>query len=240
MINAERKIILITGSTDGVGRRVAELLGSAGHTILVHGRDARRAVSVAKEIADAGAKAEIYLADFASLAEIRCFAAALSRDHPHIDVLINNAGIGFGRPGGDREESRDGHELRFAVNYLAPFLLTRQLLPVLRRCGGRIVNVASLSGKRVRNEWVGYSMTKFALMGLTHTTRHIAWEKGVRATAICPSIVRTDMTAAVTKVRREEMILVETMAELIRTIIELPNNAAIAELLVNCRLENML
>ncbi len=83
-------------------------------------------------------------------------------------------------------------------------------------------------------------MTKFAVMGLTHTTRHVAWEKGVRATAICPSFVKTEMSSYTDKVKPDEMIQPETIAELVATLIALPNNAAIAELLVNCRLEDTL
>ena len=96
-----------------------------------------------------------------------------------------------------------------------------------------------MSGKRVRNSFVGYNMTKFAVMGLTHTTRHVTWDKGVRATAICPSFVRTEMSAYTGKVKPEDMIQPETMAHLVRTTIEMPNNAAVAEILVNCRLEDM-
>ena len=92
----------------------------------------------------------------------------------------------------------------------------------------------------MRNAFVGYNMTKFAVMGLTHTTRHVTWDKGIRATAICPSFVRTDMTAETTKVSRDEMIPPETLARIVRNTIELPNNAAVAEVLVNCRLEDML
>lgn len=119
--------------------------------------------------------------------------------------------------------------------------MTRLCMPHLEASrSGRIINIASMSGKRVRNAFVGYNMTKFAMLGLTHTTRHFAWDKGVRATAICPSFVRTEMSSYTTKVAPEEMIQPETLAALIRTAIELPNNAAMAEMLVNCRLEDML
>ncbi|MEZ5836284.1 MAG: SDR family NAD(P)-dependent oxidoreductase [Geminicoccaceae bacterium] len=104
---------------------------------------------------------------------------------------------------------------------------------------GRIVNVASLSGKRVRNDNVAYSMSKFAVMALTHSACRIAWEDGVRATALCLSQI-LDMTADVTKVGRAEMIDAADLAELATTVIALLNTASIAELLVNCRLEDTL
>jgi NAD(P)-dependent dehydrogenase (short-subunit alcohol dehydrogenase family) len=136
------RTILITGSTDGVGRRVAERLGRAGCRVLLHGRDAERGATVLATIRDAGGSGQLYRADFASLAGVGALADAIRRDHEALDVLVNNAGIGGGAPGTGRETSVDGHELRFAVNYLSGFLLTRKLLPLLKR-GARIVNVSS-------------------------------------------------------------------------------------------------
>lgn len=138
------KTILITGSTDGVGRRVAERLATTGATVLVHGRNKARAEDLVCRIHDAGGKAAFYLADFSSLDEVRTLTDAVERDHDRLDLLINNAGIGTSGGDAGRQVSRDGHELRFAVNYLAGFLLTRRLLPLLRASGpARIVNVSS-------------------------------------------------------------------------------------------------
>ena len=165
-------------------------------------------------------------------------AAAVDR-FGRIDGLVNNAGSAEQVSLMDDDE--EALDRLWTVNVKAPLRLTRLCLPHLEATGaGRIVNVASLSGKRVRNGSVGYNMTKFALMGLTHTTRHVAWDRGVRATAVCPSFVRTDMSSHTKKLAPDEMIQPGTMAELVRTLIELPNSAAIAELLVNCRLEDML
>lgn len=142
-MTVEGKTILITGSTDGVGRHVALRLAAGGAHVLVHGRSRERGEGVVDAVRSRGAgAASFYPADLASLAETRRLAAAVRQDHPRIDVLVNNAGIGFGA--GRRELSQDGYELRFAVNYLAVFLLTRLLLPTLRASTpARIVNVAS-------------------------------------------------------------------------------------------------
>ena len=138
------KTILITGSTDGVGRRVAERLATTGAKVLVHGRHKARAEDLVSRIRDTGGKAAFYLADFSSLDEVGALADAIERDHDRLDILINNAGIGTSGGDGGRQMSRDGHELRFAVNYLAGFLLTRRLLPLLRASSpARIVNVSS-------------------------------------------------------------------------------------------------
>jgi len=136
------KTALITGSTDGVGRYVAERLAAEGARLLVHGRDRARGEAVVERINGQGGDARLLIADLSSLAEVRSLAAAVERETDRLDALVNNAGIGTS--GARRELSADGHELRFAVNYLAGFLLTRLLLPALEaRAASRIVNVAS-------------------------------------------------------------------------------------------------
>lgn len=138
------KTILVTGSTDGVGRLVARRLAAKGALVLLHGRDEARGRALLAEIEAAGGQAELHIADLGSLAAVRRLAAAILDRHPRLDIVINNAGIGFGVPGTGREVSADGHELRFAVNYLSGFLLTSLLMPALRSAApSRIVNVAS-------------------------------------------------------------------------------------------------
>jgi NAD(P)-dependent dehydrogenase (short-subunit alcohol dehydrogenase family) len=141
------QVILITGATDGHGKGVAFELARRGATILVHGRDAKRierTLSEIRETAKAGSPRP-YRADFASLGDVRRMAEQILSNEPRIDALVNNAGVGISVPGdGARAVSADGYEYRFAVNYLAHFLLTRLLLPVLRGSApSRIVNVSS-------------------------------------------------------------------------------------------------
>ena len=135
MRNVDEALILITGSTDGLGELTARDLAGAGATVLVHGRRKERAEAAAREIREAsgGKEPRYYVADFSSLDEVRRLADEILAGHDHLDVLVNNAGVGAGERGDtNRSLSQDGHELRFAVNYLAPFLLTRLLLPLLR------------------------------------------------------------------------------------------------------------
>jgi NAD(P)-dependent dehydrogenase (short-subunit alcohol dehydrogenase family) len=144
------KIVLITGSTDGLGRRVAERLAGSGTCILVHGRDQDRAEQVLATIRHAGGAACFYAADLSSLSEVHRLAEAIKRDHRSLEILVNNAGIGVGRHRDERQVSQDGHELRFTVNYLSCFLLTRLLLPILKaRPGGKIINVSSVGQEKI-------------------------------------------------------------------------------------------
>jgi len=140
------KTVLITGSTDGVGRYVAARLAADGAHVLIHGRDAARAKALTDEIERAGhPKPAFYQADLSSLAEVRRLADAILKDHTKLDVFVSNAGIGSQTMGAERRTSIDGFELRFAVNYLSGFLLAHRLLPLVKAAApSRIVNVASL------------------------------------------------------------------------------------------------
>lgn len=140
------KTVFITGSTDGVGRYVALQLAAQGANLLIHGRDAARAADVVGEIKRLGkGKAVFYQADLSSLAEVRKLADTVRADHKRLDIFISNAGIGSRNLGPERRVSADGHELRFAVNYLPGFLLAYRLLPIIKAAApSRIINVASL------------------------------------------------------------------------------------------------
>jgi NAD(P)-dependent dehydrogenase (short-subunit alcohol dehydrogenase family) len=138
---------LVTGATDGHGRGVAERLAAEGATVLLHGRSPDRVEATASEIRAATGSDRLgtYVADLAALDEVRSLAEEVAHTNASLHVLISNAGIGSGKPDlSTRQESRDGFELRFAVNYLAGFLLTLRLLPLLRASApARVVNVAS-------------------------------------------------------------------------------------------------
>jgi len=141
------RIVLITGATDGLGRGLAAAVASRGATVLVHGRDRARADATLTELRGLGARGDssVYLADHASLGEVRAAGERILAERDALHVLVNNAGIGTNLPGeGERMKSRDGYELRFQVNYLAGYLLTRTLEPLLARSApARVVNVSS-------------------------------------------------------------------------------------------------
>ena len=139
------RVVLVTGSTDGLGREVAIRLAASGAHVIIHGRNRERGAAVVDEITRVGrGSARFFAADFASLANVRTFADTILSHYPRLDVLVNNAGVWLRQ--GPRQVSADGHEMTFAVNYLAGYLLTRRLLPrLITSAPSRIVNVSSQS-----------------------------------------------------------------------------------------------
>lgn len=175
--------------------------------MLVHGRSDRKGRATVGEIQREAPRSsvEFYRDDPASLDEVRRLAEEVASDHERLDIFINNAGVGFGPPGGGREISRDGHEHRFAVNYLAPFLLTHLLLPTLRRSSpSRIVNVASIAQAPVDFDDVmlarrydgrqAYAQSKLALVMFTFDLAAALQGTGVVVNAIHPgTLMNTKM-----------------------------------------------
>jgi NAD(P)-dependent dehydrogenase (short-subunit alcohol dehydrogenase family) len=195
--------ILVTGATDGLGRRVAFELAGRGATILLHGRSRERLEATIEEVRrDTGSeKVGFYLADLSSLGEVRALAEEVLAEQDRLDVLINNAGV----IAGERGESEDGYELTFAVNYLAHFLLTRLLLPLLRDSApARIINVASAGQSPVDFDDVmleygydpmrAYTRSKLAQVMFTFELARRLRDSGVTVNALHPaSLMETKM-----------------------------------------------
>lgn len=200
----DARVVLVTGSTDGLGREVARRLAADGDHVIVHGRDEERGSSLVDEIEASGVgSARFYPADFGSLDNVRELAEAIRRDYERLDVLVNNAGM-LGSPD-ERPLSSDGHELHFQVNYLAPYLLTRLLLPTLEASApARIVNVASRSQRRLdfddpmleRGYSAGraYGQSKLALITFTFRLADELEGTGVSVNALHPAtLMDTDL-----------------------------------------------
>lgn len=230
---ADARVVMISGATRGIGATIAHRLFAAGFRLSLGVRDTART--------PVGDPAHCLITRYDARerdAAARWVEETVER-FGRIDALINNAGISA--MASIEDENEDALDDLWLVNVKAPLRVIRSALPYLKESGaGRIINVASLSGKRVRNSNNGYAMTKFALVALTHSVRRLGWEHGIRATALCPGFVATDMTADVTSVDRGEMTRPEDLAELVACLLALPNNASIAELLVNMRYEDML
>jgi NAD(P)-dependent dehydrogenase (short-subunit alcohol dehydrogenase family) len=195
-----RPVALVTGSTDGLGRDVALRLGGAGYHVIVHGRNEERGRAVVEEIRSMEGSASLIIADLAALANVRELAAKVLADYPRLDLLVNNAGIGRGADGATREESQDGHELRFAVNYLSHFYLTRALLPRLRQSApARIVSITSTAQNAIDFDDVmlenepyegarAYGQSKLAQIMMTMDLAQELEGTGVTANAVHPAI----------------------------------------------------
>ena len=193
------KTVLVTGSTDGVGRYVATKLAADGAKVLIHGRDRDRAKTLADDIRRQGrGEAVFYQADLSSLAGARQLAQAVLADHKRLDVFVSNAGIGSRTEGAGRRESVDGYELRFAVNYLSGFLLAHLLLSLLKASApSRIVNVASLGQHPIDFDDVmitrnysgsrAYAQSKLAQIMFTIDLAHGLEGSGVTVNSLHPA-----------------------------------------------------
>jgi NAD(P)-dependent dehydrogenase (short-subunit alcohol dehydrogenase family) len=192
---AEAKI-LVTGATDGLGRRVAFDLAAAGATVLLHGRNRERLETTLEEIRreTGNEKLSSYRADLSSLGEVRALAEQVLTGQDRLDVLVNNAGV----IAGERRESEDGYELTFAVNYLTHFLLTRLLVPLLRDSApARVVNVASAGQSPIDFDDVmlergydpmrAYTQSKLAQVMFTFELAERLRDSGVTVNALHPA-----------------------------------------------------
>lgn len=166
------KTILITGSTDGIGKLAALKLAKAQHKIILHGRNASKLSEVIDELKQDSDNQDItgYISDFSDLSSVKSMAATLLVEQSQLDVLINNAGI-FKSP---VNRTDDGYDIRFAVNYLAPYILTNDILPLLKKVKApRVVNLSSaaqapvslegLKGNTTIGDQSAYAQSKLAL-----------------------------------------------------------------------------
>ena len=197
-VSYEGKTALVTGSTDGLGRALALALAAQGAHVIVHGRNAERGQAVLDEITRSGrGSASFRAADFASLQAVREFADAIARDHPELDLLVSNAGIAFNSQQ-PRRTSADGHELQFAVNYLAGWVLVNRLRPNLKAAApSRVVNVASGSAHPIDFDDVmlerpgaharGYGQSKLAQVTMTAALAPAFERDGITMIALHPA-----------------------------------------------------
>lgn len=191
---------MITGSTSGLGLYMANELSGYKANLLLHGRNEEKLLKTIKEIQNKTGNTNIqpYVADFSSLKEVDKMASEILKTNTKLHVLINNAGIGGGTPSSGREVSKDGNELRFAVNYLASYYLTQKLLPLLiKSAPARIVNVASAGQSPINfsdvmleknyDKYQAYAQSKLAMIMMTFDQAEELKGTGVTANTLHPA-----------------------------------------------------
>jgi NAD(P)-dependent dehydrogenase (short-subunit alcohol dehydrogenase family) len=230
MLAAEGRVVMVSGASRGIGRAVVDRLLSSGFTVSAGMRQ------LGKLAGDERLMTHRYDAEEVGSAE--AWVAATVERFGHVDAIVSAAGLN--PKVRVQDEGEDLLDEMWRVNVKGPLRVIRAALPHLAKSGhGRVVNLGSLAGKRVGSN-VGYAMTKFAVVALTHGVRREGRDAGIRATVICPGYVATDMTANETEIPRHEMTQPGDLAELVETVLRLPNNASVSELLVHCQFEPML
>jgi len=234
--DAGGRVIMVSGANRGIGRAIARRLAEAGYVLSLGARRPEALDDVADSLDPGRLLCHRYEASDRALAS-QWVSTTVER-FGRIDGLVNNAAVFH------RFRVEDGDEAlldeMWTVNVKGPLWLFQAAFPYLKQSGrGRVVNIVSLSGKRLKSAAVaGYGMTKHALMAFTHAVRYSGWEHGIRATAISPGYVNTDMSQGLSGIAREEMVQPGTVAELVETILALPNTASVVEVPINCVLEH--
>jgi NAD(P)-dependent dehydrogenase (short-subunit alcohol dehydrogenase family) len=203
----KNNVILITGSTDGIGRQAALELAATGATIIVHGRDHDRGRKTVTDIqtATGNHNVDLLIADLSSLHQVRLLADMVLSSYKRLDVLVHNAGV-FMKT---RQLSEDGFEMTFAVNHLAPFLLTNLLMDLLRQSSpARIITVSSvthmrvtldfqnLQGEKAFGGYNAYSLSKLANVFFTYELARRLEGTGVTANCLHPGVIATKLLRA--------------------------------------------
>jgi NAD(P)-dependent dehydrogenase (short-subunit alcohol dehydrogenase family) len=206
--NAEKdRVILVTGSTDGIGKATALELARRGAHVILHGRDQEKGEAVLEEIEEKSKNhhLDLFIEDLSSLERVRKLAFEVEYEYRRMHVLINNAGVFMP----ERKLSEDGIEMTFTVNYLAPFLLTRKLLDLLRDSSpSRIINVASVAHESARMDWdnlqgdrqydgfQAYAFSKLALIMFTYALAEKLEGTGITVNCLHPGVIKTKLLRA--------------------------------------------
>lgn len=209
MLDPVGRVVMVSGAARGIGREVLRRLHGSGWLVSAGLRDPAKLPTTPDLLVHR------YEAEEEGSAE--AWVAATVARFGRVDAVVNAAGINpMGRL---LDEDETAHDAQWRVNVKGPMRVIRAAWPHLVASGeGRVVNLASLSGKRVANENIGYAMSKFALVALTQEVRRKGWEHGIRATALCPGFVATDMTRKANW-PREQMSRPEDVAVLVETVL---------------------
>jgi NADP-dependent 3-hydroxy acid dehydrogenase YdfG len=234
MLNPDGRVIMISGANRGIGLATAQRLAEDGYRLSLGVRDPS-----AMDTAGLGDNVLVTRWDATVPETSTAWTEETNARFGRIDGVVMNAGVALTVDLEDSDETP--YDTMWEVNFKGPLRLIRAVLPALRRSGhGRVINIVSLTGKRVLSaQLVGYAASKYAALALTHAVRQNGWDDNVRATAICPGMVETRMVADVQVPDGQFKIDPDTIAGTVAYALSLPNNAVVAEILVNSRLEAM-
>lgn len=231
MSAVEPPTALVTGATEGIGRAIAFALGRAGYRVGVCARTAQKVHELLQALADEGIEAAGIAADVGSEAEVRAAVAHVIGRLGPVGTLVNNAGVGIFKP--FEELTTDDWDRTMATNLRSLFLVTREVLPEMRRRRrGAIVNIASLAG---RNGFVGgtaYTASKHAVLGFSKSLMAEVRKDDVRVIAICPGSVDTALMhdQSMLKPNLAKALQPEDIAETVLATLALPARALVSEL----------
>lgn len=230
---------MVSGASRGIGAAIAERLLDDGYRLSLGVRDV---AATRKTFGEDESRLLIGHFDALEPATAEEWVGKTVDRFGAVDALVNNAGI-WKQVNFETGTEQDLDDM-WEVNVKAPFRLIRHALPHLKRCGnGRVVNIASTDGIRFRDSTcsIGYTMSKHALVAMSHAARHFGYDDGVRVTALCPGAVDTGMVATVPGVTPlAGRLQPATVAHVVATLLTLPNNASVAWMPLNTRLESTL
>ncbi|MGH9717402.1 MAG: SDR family oxidoreductase [Candidatus Acidiferrales bacterium] len=224
------KVALVTGASRGIGLAIARLLGSMGARVSLCGRDAQRLESAANECNKSGSDAIAVVADVTRPADIKRLLETTERSLGPVEILVNNAGIGYFAPVQDADTSKWDQVLD--TNLKAVFLLSHAAAPGMIRLGrGHIVNIVSLAGKNTFPGGAVYCASKWGLLGLTGCMAEDLRSQGIRVSAICPGSVATDFSFPGGR-NRSKMLQPDDVAHAVAAILTQAPQSFISEVLL--------
>lgn len=227
----KQRVALLSGANRGIGAATAKRLFADGWALSLGMRDPRPPEW------DDGSRVHLFGYDATDAGAEKNWVATALETYGRIDAVIANAGIMIPKSVIDAED--EDLDRMFEINVKAPRRLVRAAWQALAAGGaGRVMILGSLSGKRVKSAGSGsYAMSKFAAVALAHGIRQVGWDLGIRATAVCPGFVATDMARSITNRADAQMTDPEDLARIIAMLLDLPNEASVAEFTINCQLE---
>ena len=237
MESSVKRVIMISGANRGIGRAIAEKLLADGYLLSLGVRNPGKLPQTLASTVETQLLCHSY--DARDRESAKSWVDATAEKFGGIDVLVNNAGILH--TNGLEDDAEDLLDDMWEVNAKAPLRLTRLVFPYLRISGsGRVIDIISMSGKRVKGDWVGYSMSKYAAIAASQTARLKGWDDGIRVTNICIGFVQSGMSVEnAPSFPQENMSRPEDVAQVVSNLLLFSNESAVPEVTMNCVFETL-